>query len=337
MVNIMTTDHPASPKADSPSPSSDITVDVERESDGRSHIRIGSDQLKRAATLLRGESRFSLRDLLAGALTVFLATVIASAFQYVSWLNSLRIQAATDTAAAATAVYQEAAAEIGQRQYATSMFIAAVSDLVNRKDGTEVGLSKSAFDLDRQRVTSYYQMLTNWNDTYDRLITDVDYSIDRPIFRQAGMAVISSTETDKADCKHSLTEQVTKIGLDPHSLKAQFAVIAHCLGAIHTGFSAEKDTAILVRRATISAQVKDKYNHSLDNTWSMANDFRCYALRRIQFYNAEKEFTIINLRSIVERFANPWKKRATDHLSEDADKCERHSFLRSSRSVARYV
>lgn len=290
MVNIMTTDHPASPKADSPSPSSDITVDVERESDGRSPIRIGSDQLKRAATLLRGESRFSLRDLVPGAATVFLATVIASAFQYVSWLNSVRMQVATDTAAAATAVYQEAAAEIGQRQYATLMFIAAVSDLVNRKDGTEVGLSKSAFDLDRQRVTSYYQMLTNWNDTYDRLITDVDYSIDRPIFRQAGTAasvkVISSTETNKVDCKQSLTEQVTKIGLDPHSLKAQFAVIAHCLGGIHTGFSAEKDKAILVKTATISTQVQSKYNDSLDDTRSMAYVFRCYALRRIQFYNA---------------------------------------------------
>jgi hypothetical protein len=124
MVNKMTTDHRASAKADSPGPSSDITVAVERESSGRSHIRIGSDQLKRAAALLRGESRFSLRalipSLVASAATVFLATVIGSAFQYVSWLNSVRVQAATDTAAAATAVYQEVAAEIGQRHYCSS-------------------------------------------------------------------------------------------------------------------------------------------------------------------------------------------------------------------------
>jgi hypothetical protein len=90
-------------------------------------------------------------------------------------------------------------------------------------------------------------MLTNWNGRYDRLITDVDYSLDRPMSRQAGMAssvrVVSSAATNKVDCKQSLTEQVTKIGLDPHSLKAHFAVIARCLGNIHTGFSSEKDKA----------------------------------------------------------------------------------------------
>jgi hypothetical protein len=318
----MTIDHPSSPKADLLSSTSDITVDIDRGSGGRSQIRIGSDQLKRAAAVLRGESKVSLRalipSLVASAATVFLATVIGSAFQYVSWLNSVRVQAATDTATAATAVYQEAAAEIGQRHYATLTFIPAVTDLINRKDSSESGLSKSAFDLDRQRFTLYYQMLTNWNGRYDRLITGVDYSLDRPIFRQADMGasikVVSSTELQKVDCRQSLTEQVTKMGHDSHSLKAQFAVIAHCLGAIHGGFSDAKDKAILEGAATIGRQVEAKYNHDLEEIQSMANVFRCYALQRIQFYNAEKEFAIINWRSVVGRIANPKTKRATDHL-----------------------
>ena len=46
------------PKADPPTPSSDIIVAVERESDGVSRIRIGSEQLKRAAALLRENPDF---------------------------------------------------------------------------------------------------------------------------------------------------------------------------------------------------------------------------------------------------------------------------------------
>ena len=125
------------------------------------------------------------------------------------------------------------------------------------------------------------------------------------------------------DCKQSLTEQVTKIGLDPHSLKAQFAVLARCLGNIHTGFSGEKDKAILDGTATIGTQVLAKYNDGLDDILSMANVFRCYALQRIQFYNAEKEFAIISLSSVVERFFNPKKKRATGQLNLEDIRCKK--------------
>ena len=181
--------------------------------------------------------------------------MIAGAIQYVSWLNSVQLQKATDTATAATSVYNEAAAGIGQRHYATLMFIPAVSDLVNRKNSTDVGLSKSAFDLDRDQFTTYYQMLSNWNVQYDRLITDVEYSLDRPIFRQAEInlkiKLVSSTSTRKVDCGKPLIEQVSTIDQDPRSLKAQFAVIAHCLSFVHAGFSAEKDKAIVDKTPAI--------------------------------------------------------------------------------------
>jgi hypothetical protein len=315
------------PKADPPNPSSDITIAVERETDGVSRIRIGGDQLKRAAALLRGESGFSFRTLIPSLIASgATATVIAGAIQYVSWLNLVRLQEATDTASAATSVYNETAAGIGQRHYATFTFIPAVSDLVNRKSNADVGLSKSAFDLDRDRFTSYYQMLTNWNVQYDRLITDVEYSLDRPIFHQADMdskiKLISSTSTDKVDCDRPLIEQVSKIDQDPRSLKAQFAVIAHCLGFVHTGFSAEKDKAIFDKTPAIRSDVRDKYSHTLDSTHSMANTFRCYALQRIQFYNLEKQFSIISVNTAIERLRNSSKQRAVEHLNTVDERCK---------------
>jgi hypothetical protein len=53
----------------------------------------------------------------------------------------------------------------------------------------------------------------------------------------------------------------------------------------------------------------------------MANEFRCYALRRIDYFNRQKELSIISVK-LLWRWANHAKKEdAFQHFEETASRC----------------
>jgi hypothetical protein len=175
-------------------PVGDAYVYVEQEE--ASKFKIRSDQLEQIGAQLRGRRQFSIFNSIILPIIIAVATVfISSLFQYVSWLNSVKLQNATDVTANAERAYEKAAAAIGIRQYATIVFLPSLKELVKDAKATveasakanieanaktrgknrteaktsalnafasvplEIPLLKSDLDNKQQRFTSYYQQL----------------------------------------------------------------------------------------------------------------------------------------------------------------------------------
>jgi len=107
---------------------SDVLLHVEQETP--SSFRIESDQLEQIGSKLRGPRRFSIfNSVVLPALVTLLTTILTGTFQYVSWINTVRLQAASDVADRAAKTFDQVASLIGQRRYATFVFIPSVRDL----------------------------------------------------------------------------------------------------------------------------------------------------------------------------------------------------------------
>src|SRR5215475_12587586 len=85
----------------------DVLLYVEQE--GPSKFRIGSNQLEQIGTKLRGRPQFSVfNSLVLPALVTVATTILTGAFQYVSWLNTVRQQAASAIADRAIGTFDQA-------------------------------------------------------------------------------------------------------------------------------------------------------------------------------------------------------------------------------------
>jgi hypothetical protein len=199
-------------------------------------------------------------------------------------------------------------------------------DLASRAGESPKGLAASIYHLDRQRVNSYYNTLTTWNNGYDNFVTSIDYQLDRPIFIQAGLdkvlKPISAVRTNAVDCTKSLSEQVDKTGYNKHSLKVQFAIIAHCFSRVHGEINTLKDK--ILREEKVTDADADKITKQLGDAATMGNVFRCNALHRIEFYGAERGHTIWKPTTLVtfpvDFLFNRLAQRATDHFGTE-DTC----------------
>ena len=113
-------------------PVHDVSVRIEQE--GTNKFRIQSDQLEQIGAQLRGRREFSIFQSIILPLIVSVATIVlSSAFQYVSWFNSVGLKDATDVADKAARTYETSAAAIGTRHYATVVFLPSLRDLVQAK------------------------------------------------------------------------------------------------------------------------------------------------------------------------------------------------------------
>jgi len=205
-------------------PQSDVLLYVEQEAPSK--FKIQSDQLERIGAKLRGPRRFSVfYSLILPALVTLLTTILTGTFQYLSWVNTVRLQAATTVADRATDSFAEATSLIGKRIYATVTFIPSVRDLANTKSikpylptisssvKTEVTSPETIYTgsfepiiatplakidaadslfgvadaLATRRFEAYYEQLKHWNEQYDQLLTDIDYNLDRPILADANI------------------------------------------------------------------------------------------------------------------------------------------------------
>jgi len=112
-------------------------------------------------------------------------------------------------------------------------------------------------------------MLTTWNEGYDRLLTDIDYRFDQPIFFQAGVSgnvkPISTARTNTVNCTKSVTEQAENIGYDPRSLKVQFAMIAACYGKVNASFGDMRSESLADEKILIADKTADIINAALDD------------------------------------------------------------------------
>jgi hypothetical protein len=197
------------------------------------------------------------------------------------------------------------------------------------KPDPEVSLNKFDLDLKKHRFESYYDHLRRWNENYDQLLTEVDYALDRPVLLHADKAGegirVFAVKLKKLNCALSLTEQLGRLGLNPDSLKLRLAGINHCFIQVHAILDEKSGKALgsaeLVWDDALSGQLKQK----LGDIKTMANEFRCYALRRIDYYNRQKERSILSPVSLWKWLANSQKQEALVHFNETAEQCNREN------------
>src|SRR3954452_699679 len=128
------------------SPAHDVSVRIEQE--GANSFRIQSDQLEQIGAQLRGRREFSIFQSIILPLIVSVATIIlSSAFQYVSWFNSVGLKDATDVADKAARTYETSAAAIGTRHYATVVSLPSLKHLVQAKADAEQSARARAASL----------------------------------------------------------------------------------------------------------------------------------------------------------------------------------------------
>jgi hypothetical protein len=112
----------------------------------------------------------------------------------------------------------------------------------------EISLHKSVLDINQKRFASYYEQLKLWNENYDHQLSDIEYALDRPVFGQIDKNSsdfrINRSKIAQIDCLNSLTEELQKQNLNPHSLKVRFAVIHNCFMVINNALGKQLNEAI---------------------------------------------------------------------------------------------
>ena len=127
-------------------PVRDVSVRIEQE--GTNKFTIQSDQLEQIGAQLRGRREFSIFQSIILPLIVSVATIVlSSAFQYVSWFNSVGVKDATDVADKAARTYETSAAAIGTRHYATVVFLPSLKHFVQAKADAEQSARARAASL----------------------------------------------------------------------------------------------------------------------------------------------------------------------------------------------
>jgi hypothetical protein len=302
----------------------DVSLYFEREGDNR--FKLNSSQLELIGAQLRGRPRFSVFNSILLPLIVSVATVVfTGCFQYVSWINSVRLQNATDRVTKAAATYDRAASAIGKRYYASFLFVPSARDMINTSSTAENEIYKMQTALNRRRVDAYYDQIKLWNETYDQLITDIDYNLDRPLFLMAGQAregnEVTMRKTKLIDCKKSLAEQLELVKLNRHSLKAQFAGIARCFVTALSTLNEAKDRSVADGNVKLDPNVAKEASARLDDVISMGNEFRCYALLRIDYFNSRKSEAIISPSSVWRWMNGEQTRSAVNHLKNADERC----------------
>src|SRR5262245_20340371 len=59
-----------------------------------------------------------------------------------------------------------------------------ISAMAHSSGDDEISLHKSVLDIKQKRFASYYEQLKLWNENYDHQLSDIEYALDRPVFRQ---------------------------------------------------------------------------------------------------------------------------------------------------------
>src|SRR5262249_26272124 len=263
-------------------PAEPVSISIERADEGRYTVR--TKDLAFIASQLRGPKRFSVYTsivlpMLAVLGTTLVTTAIASLFQYVSWRNSAKLQEASDRVGRANRAYEAASMAIGRRYYSTFLYLAAVRDLANLKPAN-TRLYELNVELNKNRFEAYFEQLRDWNEKYDQMLTEIDFSMDRPA---QIVEHVTRAQLNKMDCTKTLVEQLNRHGMNGASLKVQFAAINRCLSNATAEFTAQRDKAVVDQNFVVDERIKGEANDALNDVNGMANEFRCHSLFRIQY------------------------------------------------------
>lgn len=268
-----------------------VTIVVETEDNKK--FKIATADLATAATQLRPRPAFSAFNSIVvpigvTILTAIVTTGVGQFFQYISWRNSNTLQEAQDQVGRATAAYGKAAAAIGVRYYATYVFLDSIKDLISRKEDINTHLYRLDLELNKHRFDDYYSQLKRWNETNEQILGEIDFALDRPVNIVARKR---AAEMAKIDCTKSLPQQLAAQKLEPASLKLQFAVVTRCFAGGLPAFSSflrAKDLGSYDPAFVFDDKLRTDAEDALGHVSSLANEFRCYALARIDFLRSRQ-------------------------------------------------
>jgi hypothetical protein len=166
----------------------------------------------------------------------------------------------------------------------------------------EIPLYKSDLDKSQRRYASYYTQVQHWNENYDRMLYDIEYALDRPVFSQIPKEVqkTNRTKLETIDCSKSLTEELKRLRFNSDSLKLRFAAIDQCFKNTHNALGKLVDDAKQTTKLVYDEQFSKQYDDTLDKLLSAENIFRCYALGRINYYTDQKELSILRIPDVWE-------------------------------------
>jgi len=364
----------------------DVSISVEQ--DGTNKYKIQSDKLQEIGAQLRGRREFSIFHSIILPLIVTLFTLgFTSLFQYISWYNSVEVQHATDVADKAARTYENSAAAIGARHYATFVFVPSLRDLIEAKAKTvlsrmaqdtqdkgmkkrdvvftqasskeqnpgakrsppseveqstqqpkddEISLHKVALDNREKRFASYYKQLKLWNENYYHLLTDIEYALDRPVFAQADRKIQNSPFSNLWDkmaeinCSNPVTEELEKLRVNPNSLKFRFAGINRCFVEVNDALNKLMTEALKKPLPSLDDFTQSKIKSQLEALLAMADEFRCYAQQRIDYYNSQKELAIVSPKNAWRWLTDATRKEgststtarlALKHFEDAAGRC----------------
>jgi hypothetical protein len=320
----------AARRSDDSQTAGEASISIAQIGDRRFEIALGDETIEKLGESFRerpSQTSFtSILSLLGKTIGVALLTAGGAAFfQYVSWLNAERLQAATETATKAASAYRDAASAIGQRYYASFVIVDAIEDLNGKSDEAKNQLSAAVDKTSRARFDSYYAMLAAWNENYAHLLTEIDNRLDRPILSivrpDQTDKPISWKSTDRVDCDQSLIAQVSAIGFPKQSLKAQLAVISGCYGKVHQAYSAIRNKALNGDAGAFDDAAVSDFRKKLSGAISMTNVFACFATRRINYYYTERGFAILSPHKILEWIFSKRHARAEAEIHGAEEEC----------------
>jgi hypothetical protein len=317
----------------------EVSIYIEQEDKNKFKIR--TDQLEQIGAKLRGRRQFSVFQSVILPLIVG-GSIFTYLFQYVSWSNQVAVHESTEVATNAARTYEKVAALMSTRFYAEFVFLPSLRDLVGAKGSVEKrrsdaekspqppatgmeDLQKTVLDMKRQRFLSYYEQIKIWNDNFDRLLSEVEITLDRPVFRQANekLGPISFDQLYEFNCLESPTQELEKVHLNPNSLKGRFAGITRCFVEAGRISVRPLDEAISGNLPTVDEGTKLKVSKVLSNLNDQIAIFRCYALSRLDYYISEKQLSILTISSVLKWLTDPQKEmvRAQKHFEDTANRC----------------
>jgi hypothetical protein len=191
----------------------------------------------------------------------------------------------------------------------------------------EISLHKYDLEIKQKRFASYYEQLKSWNENYDRLLSDIEYALDRPVFAQADQANqdfrVSRTTFGQINCLNvSIAEELQKLNLNPHSLKFRFAGLNNCFVKAHKELDKRLTLAISEFKPTLSGETESEIYKKFEALLMMGNEFRCYAHQRMDYYDSQRQLAIVSPSFVVRRLTDATKAGALKHFEDASNRCD---------------
>lgn len=311
--------------------------------DGDRKYVVRTSDLENIGAQLRGKKSFSFfYSVVVPALAVFVSTGIAQTFQYISWRNDTQLKQATERADAAKKAYVQTSTAISKRYYATLLYLDATLAL-NKKSGLDDTLHNVDLKFNQKSFDDYNVQMKSWSDSYDQILSDIDFYMDRPILWNAQRTTVADFSSFDCSDKSTLLSEMRRLGLNINSLKVQFAAISYCFHQAMLPFDIE------VRKALDGAAYypippteKRAAAQRIESVRSMSNEFRCFAQHRIALFNQEKRKAIFKLsRWIYDRIASHFVNSAKvaraelkKQLAKAIDECD---FTKKAKNSDRFA